>query len=164
MHPAISYHYLGFNPNGKHQIRSAMTPRQSLTQPMFFIPTVTEKPQRTTVTSMIICMLILETALHGQQLQVWLLSMRRSLVTQQTAESDNSPSCYWTCEVSAKSERGQLYVSMYEDLLERTHISIACSHVAGTDNNLLAGFISPKSYHYFWPHPYPGCPLYNCSI
>jgi hypothetical protein len=89
--------------------------------------------------------------------------------------SDNSPSCNWAHKVSAKSERGQLFVSIYADLLDRTQLTIACSHVAEA-HNTLADFLSRpssnpplshsyrcsqifqmeprlKSYHYFRPHP-----------
>lgn len=55
--------------------------------------------------------------------------------------SDNSPSCNWAHKVSAKSERGQLFVSIYAELIDRTHLTIACSHIAGS-NNHLADFIS----------------------
>ena len=55
--------------------------------------------------------------------------------------SDNSPSCNWAHKVSAKSERGQLFVSIYADLIERTQLTIDCTHVAGSDNDL-ADFIS----------------------
>jgi hypothetical protein len=88
--------------------------------------------------------------------------------------SDNSPSCNWAHKVSAKSERGQLFVSMYADLLDQTYLTVDCSHIAGIDNNL-ADFISrPPSvpishqtrcqqifqaeprlrpYRFFRPHP-----------
>ena len=55
--------------------------------------------------------------------------------------SDNSPSCNWAHKVSAKSERGQLFVSIYADLIERTQLTIDCTHVAGSANDL-ADFIS----------------------
>jgi hypothetical protein len=88
--------------------------------------------------------------------------------------SDNSPSCNWAHKVSAKSERGQLLVSIYADLLDRTQLTIDCTHIAGSDNDL-ADFLSrppsdpithyarcqqifqkePKlrSYSFFRPHP-----------
>ena len=88
--------------------------------------------------------------------------------------SDNSPSCNWAHKVSAKSERGQLFVSIYADLLERSQLTVDCTHIAGCDNHL-ADFLSRpppetishnircqqifleepklKSYHFFRPHP-----------
>ena len=55
--------------------------------------------------------------------------------------TDSSPSRNWAHKVSAKSERGQLFVSLYAHLIERTPLTIACDHIAGVDNNL-ADFIS----------------------
>jgi hypothetical protein len=88
--------------------------------------------------------------------------------------TDNSPSQNWAHKVSAKSERGQLFVSIYADLLERTTLAVNCNHIAGVSNSL-ADFISrpppilptpsqrhqqiftkaPKleSYRYFLPSP-----------
>lgn len=88
--------------------------------------------------------------------------------------SDNSPTCHWAHKVSAKSERGQLFVSMYANLIDRTNLTIECSHIAGS-NNHLADFISRpppatishhtrcqqifheeprlQCYHFFRPHP-----------
>ena len=40
--------------------------------------------------------------------------------------SDNSPSCKWAHKVSAKSERGQLFVSIYADLIEHPQLTIDC--------------------------------------
>ena len=62
--------------------------------------------------------------------------------------TDNSPSRNWAHKVSAKSERGQLFVSLYAHLIERTPLTIACDHIAGVDNNL-ADFISrpPQTSH-----------------
>jgi len=88
--------------------------------------------------------------------------------------TDNSPSQNWAHKVSAKSERGQLFVSIYADLLERTNLAVVCNHIAGTDNDI-ADFISRppsplprpderhkqiykkepmlKSFRYFQPSP-----------
>ena len=55
--------------------------------------------------------------------------------------TDNSPSRNWAHKVSAKSERCQLFLSLYAHLIERTPLTIACDHIAGVDNNL-ADFIS----------------------
>ena len=55
--------------------------------------------------------------------------------------TDNSPSRNWAHKVWAKSERGQIFVSLYAHLIERTPLTIACNHIAGVDNNL-ADFIS----------------------
>ena len=88
--------------------------------------------------------------------------------------SDNSPSCNWAHKVSAKSERGQLLVSIYADLIDRTQLTVDCTHIAGTDNDL-ADFLSRpqldpithaqrcqqiyqkeprlQSYHFFRPSP-----------
>ena len=55
--------------------------------------------------------------------------------------TDNSPSQNWAHKVSSKSERGQLFVSIYADLLERTQLTVACNHIAGEDNDL-ADFLS----------------------
>jgi hypothetical protein len=55
--------------------------------------------------------------------------------------TDNSPSRNWAHKVSARSERGQLFVSLYAALLGRTELTVACNHVAGIDNTL-ADFIS----------------------
>ena len=55
--------------------------------------------------------------------------------------TDNSPSKNWAHKVSAKSERGQLLVSLYAAMLTRTELTVECNHVAGIDNNL-ADFIS----------------------
>ena len=57
---------------------------------------------------------------------------------------DNSPSCNWAHKVSAKSERGQLFVSIYADMLEQSALTIDCTHVAGVDNHL-ADFLSRPS-------------------
>jgi hypothetical protein len=65
--------------------------------------------------------------------------------------TDNSPSQNWAHKVSAKSERGQLFVSIYADLLERTNLAVVCNHIAGIDNDI-ADFISrPPSP---LPHPH----------
>ena len=55
--------------------------------------------------------------------------------------TDNSPSRNWAHKISARSERGQLFVSIYAALLERTTLTVACNHIAGVDNTL-ADFIS----------------------
>ena len=55
--------------------------------------------------------------------------------------SDNSPSRNWAHKMLAKSERGQLFVSIYAKLLDQTYLTVDCSHIAGIDNNL-ADFIS----------------------
>ena len=55
--------------------------------------------------------------------------------------TDNSPSRNWAHKVSAKSEKGQLFVSIYADLLEPTTLAVQCNHIAGIDNPL-ADFIS----------------------
>lgn len=55
--------------------------------------------------------------------------------------TDNSPSQNWAHKVSAKSEKGQLFVSVYADLLERTSLAVHCNHIAGNLNDL-ADFIS----------------------
>ena len=88
--------------------------------------------------------------------------------------SDNSPSCNWAHKVSAKSERGQLLVSIYADLIERTQLTIDCTHIAGVDNDLADYLSRPppelithatrcqqiyqkeprlRSYHFFRPSP-----------
>ena len=88
--------------------------------------------------------------------------------------SDNSPSCNWAHKVSAKSERGQLFVSIYAEFLDQTHLTVDCTHIAGIHNHL-ADFISRpppvpishqarcqqifqeeprlQRYHFFRPHP-----------
>ena len=53
------------------------------------------------------------------------------------SRSDNSPSYNWAHKVSAKSERGQLFVSIYAKLLDQTHLTVDCTHVAGIDNHLV---------------------------
>ena len=58
--------------------------------------------------------------------------------------TDNSPSRNWAHKISARSERGQLFVSVYAALLERTTLTVACNHIAGVDNTL-ADFISRPS-------------------
>ena len=55
--------------------------------------------------------------------------------------TDNSPSQNWAHKVSAKSEKGQHMVRIYAALLERTSITVACTHVSGVKNDL-ADFIS----------------------
>lgn len=56
--------------------------------------------------------------------------------------TDNSPSRNWAQhKVSAKSERGQLFVSIYADLFDRTTLTVECNHIAG-ESNSLADFIS----------------------
>ena len=55
--------------------------------------------------------------------------------------TDNSPSKNWAHKVSARSERGQLLVSLYAAMLTRTELTVECNHVAGVDNTL-ADFIS----------------------
>ena len=55
--------------------------------------------------------------------------------------TDNSPSRNWAHKVSAKSEKGQLFVSIYADLLERSTLAISCNLFAGKSNDL-ADFIS----------------------
>ena len=55
--------------------------------------------------------------------------------------TDNSPTRNWAHKASAKSERGQLLVSLYTALLDRTTMTIACDHIAGVDNSL-ADFLS----------------------
>ena len=56
--------------------------------------------------------------------------------------TDNSPSRNWAHKASAKSERGQLLVSIYTDLLDRTTMTVdSCDHIAGVDNSL-ADFLS----------------------
>jgi hypothetical protein len=55
--------------------------------------------------------------------------------------TDNSPSRNWAHKASAKSERGQLLVSIYADLLDRTTMTVDCDHIAGIDNSL-ADFLS----------------------
>jgi hypothetical protein len=46
--------------------------------------------------------------------------------------TDNSPSQNWAHKVSAKSEKGQLLVSVFADMLERTTYAAHCNHIAGT--------------------------------
>ena len=55
--------------------------------------------------------------------------------------TDTSPSKNWAHKVSAKSEKGQLLVSLYADLLERVSYAVHCNHIAGTANTI-ADFIS----------------------
>ena len=69
--------------------------------------------------------------------------------------TDNSPSRNWAHKVSAKSERGQLLVSLYAAFLERTDLTVACDHIAGV-NNTLADFISR-------PPPEPHSHLERCQ-
>jgi hypothetical protein len=65
--------------------------------------------------------------------------------------TNNLPSRNWAHKISARSERGQLFVSIYAALLERTQLTVACNHIAGTTNTL-ADFISR-----------PSLPLYSHS-
>lgn len=60
--------------------------------------------------------------------------------------TDNSPSQNWAHKVSAKSERGQLFVGVYADLLERSTYAVHCNHIAGTSNTI-ADFISRPPSH-----------------
>ena len=55
--------------------------------------------------------------------------------------TDNSPTRNWAHKASAKSERGQLLVSVYTALLDRTTLTVDCDHIAGVENNLV-NFIS----------------------
>lgn len=49
--------------------------------------------------------------------------------------TDNSPSQNWAHKASAKSEKGQLFVSVYADLLGRTSLAVTCNHIAGLPDN-----------------------------
>ena len=62
-----------------------------------------------------------------------------------TATVKAIPSKHKFHKVSAKSERGQLFISIYADLLDRTTLTVECNHIAG-ESNSLADFIShPQS-------------------
>ena len=60
--------------------------------------------------------------------------------------TDNSPSQNWAHKVSAKSEKGQLLVSVFADMLERTTYAVHCNHIAGISNTI-ADFISRPPSH-----------------
>jgi hypothetical protein len=61
--------------------------------------------------------------------------------------SDNSPSVNWAHKISAKSARGQPFVRLYADLLDRTNLTIDCTHIAGTLNPI-ADLISRPPAHF----------------
>ena len=60
--------------------------------------------------------------------------------------SDNMVSVNWTNNVSAKSTRGQMFVHIYAELLERTNAAVRCEHIPG-DMNGIADDMSRPSTH-----------------
>ena len=60
--------------------------------------------------------------------------------------TDNSPSQNWAHKVSSKSERGQLLVSIYADMLDRTTFAVHSNHISGVSNTI-ADFISRPPTH-----------------
>ena len=60
--------------------------------------------------------------------------------------TDNSPSQNWAHKVSSKSERGQLLVSIYANMLDRTTFAIHSNHISGVPNTI-ADFISRPPTH-----------------
>ena len=60
--------------------------------------------------------------------------------------TDNSPSQNWAHKVSAKSEKGQLLVSVFAVMIERTTYAVHCNHITGTSNTI-ADFISRPPPH-----------------
>jgi hypothetical protein len=60
--------------------------------------------------------------------------------------TDNSPSQNWAHKVSSKSERGQLLVSIYADMLDRTTFAVHSNHISGVTNTI-ADYISRPPTH-----------------
>jgi hypothetical protein len=61
-------------------------------------------------------------------------------------QTDNLPSQNWAHKVSSKSERGQLLVSIYADMLDRTTFAVHSNHISGVTNTI-ADYISRPPTH-----------------
>ena len=67
-------------------------------------------------------------------------------ISQALIRCDNSPSVNWAHKVSSKSERGQQFVGVLAELLDRTTMGVDTNHIAGI-KNVTADMISRPDAH-----------------
>lgn len=61
-------------------------------------------------------------------------------------KSDNMVSVNWTNNISAKSERGQMFVHIYAEMLERTNAAVICEHIPGDMNGIADDMSRPATH------------------